>query len=340
MINNKYFPAEWESQEFVQLTWPHANTDWSDYLDEAYTCFIAIAEAITQFQNLLVVCDNISVCKEQLSHLDQTKISYIELESDDTWARDHGGITVFKDDNPVIYDFQFNGWGKKFSSEKDNQITGKLYNAGIFKNAGYLNLNDFVFEGGGIESNGNGILLTTSKCLLSNNRNEQFSKHEIETKLQEWFGAKKVLWLNSGYLAGDDTDSHIDTLARFANENTIIYISPPTEDDEHYDALKEMETQLKTFTDMSGEAFNLVSLPFPTAVYDELGNRLPATYANFLFINNAILVPVYNLATDNKALEIFAKTFPDREIIGIDCSVLIKQHGSLHCVTMQYPKGV
>lgn len=334
------FPAEWEPQAFVQLTWPHKDTDWSDDLDDAYSCFIEIAEAITRFQNLLVVCSDAAIVSSQLAHLDAGKIRIVKSATNDTWARDHGGITVFEEDQPVIYDFQFNGWGKKFPAEKDNAITKRLFDEGVFAHADYRDLNDFVFEGGGIESNGNGILLTTSECLLSKNRNEQFSKQEIETRLLDWFGAKKVLWLDSGYLAGDDTDSHIDTLARFVSENTILYVSPPAEEDEHYEALKKMEEELVHFRNLDGEPFELISLPFPPSVFDEMGDRLPATYANFLFVNQAVLVPVYNLATDAEAIAIFAKTFPEKEIIAIDCSVLIKQHGSLHCVTMQYPKGV
>lgn len=236
----KRFPAEWELQEFIQLTWPHNDTDWRYYLDEVTSCFIKIAQAITRFQNLVIVCSNSKLCEKQLAHLDQTKIRYVELESDDTWARDHGGITVFKDNRPVIYDFQFNGWGNKFMADKDNRITRLLYQKGIFENSAYCDLNDFVFEGGGIESNGNGILLTTSDCLLNINRNGHLSKQEIETQLQDLFGAKKILWLNWGYLARDDTDSHIDTLARFADENTIIYVSPPEKEDEHYEALNKM----------------------------------------------------------------------------------------------------
>ncbi len=334
------FPAEWEPQKFIQLTWPHANTDWKDYLEEAYACFIEIARNITRFQNLLIVCKDTAICKSQVTHLDLSKIRFIELDSDDTWARDHGGITVFKENNPVIYDFQFNGWGNKFPAKKDNRITQQLFNKNVFPNAIYKDLNDFVFEGGGIESNGNGILLTTSKCLLSKNRNEKFSKEEIELKLLQWFGAKKMLWLNSGYLSGDDTDSHIDTLARFVNETTIMYVAPPSTDDEHFEDLQSMEKELRKFTDLNEKPIRLIPLPFPSAVYDKEGDRLPATYANFLFVNEAVLVPVYNLPTDSEALKIFSKTFPDKEVIGIDCSVLIRQHGSLHCVTMQYPKGV
>ncbi len=334
------FPGEWEPQEFIQLTWPHSNTDWRDYLESAYACFIKIAEAISRFQKLLIVCKDSSICMKQLSHLDQSKILFFELDSNDTWARDHGGITVFKDNNPVIYDFQFNGWGQKFPATKDNIITKQLYNKKAFRNSTYMDFNDFVFEGGGIESNGNGILLTTSECLLSKNRNEKLSRQKIELKLLNWFGASKVLWLDSGYLAGDDTDSHIDTLARFANKNTILYVSPPEKGDEHYESLIKMESQLKAFTNLDGVPFNLIPLPFPPAVYNEEGERLPATYANFLFINNAVLVPIYNLVTDSEAISTFERTFPDKEIIGIDCSILIKQHGSLHCVTMQYPKGI
>ncbi len=334
------FPAEWEPQAFVQLTWPHENTDWCEDLDEAYTCFIALASAITRFQNLVVVCAEEALLQKQLAHVPQERIQYVELPSNDTWARDHGGLTVFADGKPLVYDFQFNGWGQKFEAGLDNALTAALLAKGLFPGAQYQNQNDFVLEGGALEFNGAGILLTTTTCLLSKNRNEQFTQDQIEARLKQWFGLQKVLWLQSGYLAGDDTDSHIDTLARFVDENTIMYVAPPAETDEHYEALVQMEQELQSFTNLKGEAFTLVSLPFPPAVYDADGERLPATYANFLLMPQAVLVPVYGLETDAQALEVFARQFPNKEVLGIDCSVLIRQHGSLHCVTMQYPEGV
>jgi agmatine deiminase len=172
--------------------------------------------------------------------------------------------------------------------------------------------------------------------MLEKNRNPKLSQKHIEKKLIQYLGAKKVLWLNNGVLEGDDTDSHIDTLARFVDTDTIVYQSCDDEDDSHFEELKKMEKELKSFTQLNGKPFKLIALPWIKAKYDQ-EDRLPATYANFLIINGAVLVPTYDDSNDCLALKIFKKAFPKRDIIGINCNTLIRQHGSLHCVTMQYP---
>lgn len=331
------FPSEWAEQEFVQLTWPHADTDWADMLDEVNECFVNIAKAILKYENLVIVCVDSEELEAFFSDEELLKITFAEMPTNDTWARDHGGITVFENGIRIIYDFTFNGWGMKFAANHDNQITRKLYEAGIFGEAEYKNCLNFVLEGGSVESDGEGTILTTAECLLSENRNN-LSKTEIETKLKAFFGAKQILWLNHGYLAGDDTDSHVDTLARLCPNNTIAYIKCDDETDEHYESLRKMEDELKSFSPLGvGGSFKLIELPMADAVYFE-GERIPATYANFLIINGAVLLPIYNSPKDKIAAEQLQKAFPNREIIGIDCNALIKQHGSLHCVTMQYPK--
>jgi agmatine deiminase len=340
-MNNKItFPAEWHPQHAVQLTWPHAQSDWAYLLKQVEECFIQIATEIARRQKLIIACINQAHVKNKLANAKLSNISFYEIESNDTWARDHGGITVFENGKPLIYDFCFNGWGMKFAANHDNQITRQLYKSGAFEGYQYTNMNFFVFEGGSIESDGEGTLLTTEECLLSANRNDSLSKNEIESCLLRFFGAKQVLWLKNGYLEGDDTDSHIDTLARFCDKNTIAYVKCSNPDDEHYPALLEMEKELKNFRQLNGEPYELLPLPLPTQVYDpDDGHRLPATYANFLIINKAVLLPVYNIDTDQDAIEALKNAFPDREIVPIDCSVLIRQHGSLHCVTMQYPEN-
>jgi agmatine/peptidylarginine deiminase len=332
-------PAEWHTQLAVQLTWPHAGSDWADRLNEAESCFVEIAEAIAARQQLIIVCDDAIRVKKQLKESLHNNILFFECPANDTWARDHGGITVLENGKPVIYDFCFNGWGMKFAANHDNLITRQLSKHSFFEAYGYQNMNFFVFEGGSIESDGRGTLLTTSACLLSANRNDSLSQHEIEACMQQFFGADRILWLNHGYLAGDDTDSHIDTLARFCDESTIAYVQCTDRNDEHYEALKRMEEELKQFRQPNGEAYRLVPLPMAKPVYDKVdGHRLPATYANLLIINEAVLLPVYNCPTDEAAIHIMQQTFPDREIVPVDCSILITQHGSLHCVSMQYPK--
>jgi len=327
-------PAEWEDQEFVQLVFPHENTDWKDYLDDAIKTFVKIASTIAKYQKVLIITKNLSEIKSLFEK--KKNIKFVRLDSNDTWSRDFGGITVEQDGKKFILDFKFNAWGKKFPYKLDDVITRKLKLKGIFKGYSHQSIN-FVLEGGAIESNGEGVLLTTSECLLEKNRNPRLKQKQIEQALIGFFGLKKVLWLDHGYLSGDDTDSHIDTLARFVNKDTIVYQSCDDESDEHYEALKNMQEQLKKFKGLTGRSFKLVPLPWIEPKYNGK-NRLPATYANFLIINKAVLVPTYNDKNDEKALKILKEVFQKREIIGIDCSTLIKQHGSLHCITMQYPK--
>jgi len=337
MNQNIRFPAEWEKQSFLQLTFPHANSDWNYMLDEVSKCFVEIAKAASRFQDVLVVCDDIQRVKSYFQTSEN--IWFVQVESNDTWARDHGGITVVKDGKAEIQDYIFNGWGKKFEAGLDNQITQKLFEKGVFENCQIQSF-DFVLEGGSLESDGKGTILTTAECLLSKNRNEMYSQEEIENYLKENLASKRILWLNSGYLAGDDTDSHIDTLARFCDEKTIAFVGCNSPDDEHFEALQQMKKELLLFRDFSGNPYHLVELPFPDACFDNEGNRLPATYANFTIINGAVLAPVYGVQQDEAALKILQQCFPEKEIIGINCRVLIEQHGSLHCVTMQYPESV
>jgi agmatine deiminase len=335
----RHLPAEWAPQSAIQFTFPHEDSDWAPVLDTVIPCFVKIIETVTHYQKALVICKNKEKTAAQLRGCNLANLILIELESNDTWARDHGGITVFEKGEPIILDFMFNGWGLKFPADKDNLLTQKLYDKGIFK-VKKIEKTGLVLEGGGIESDGEGTLMTTSECLLSPNRNPHLSKKQIENRLKKLFGVKRFLWLHNGYLAGDDTDSHIDTLARFCDTETICYVQCTDKKDEHYKALKKMETELKRFTTEEGKPYNLVALPMADAIYDEEGQRLPATYANFLIINKAVLVPTYGVKQDVKALEILRWCFPDRAVIGIDCRPLIWQHGSLHCITMQYPAGV
>ena len=332
-------PAEWFPQSAVQLTWPHAGTDWAPILKEVIPCFVSIAQEIMKREKLVVVCPDASEVKEQLGAFDEERVRFVELPTNDTWARDHGGISVFDPLGPMVYDFVFNGWGMKFAANKDNLITRNLYQSGVFaEEIQLMNMAPFVLEGGSIESDGRGTLMATAECLLSVNRNEYLQREEIEHYLKDVFGVKRILWIENGYLAGDDTDSHVDTLARFCSEDTIAYVKCEDESDEHYDELRAMEEEIKAFRQENGEPYRLVPLPMADEVVWE-GERLPATYANFLIINGAVLLPFYNSPKDEEARKALQAVFPDREVIGVNCLPLIKQHGSLHCVTMQYPEG-
>jgi agmatine/peptidylarginine deiminase len=334
-----HFPAEWHPQSAIQLTWPHEDTDWADILDEVTTFYIGLSKEILRHNQLLVVCAKAAEVKKHFTQIEQENLTLVEIESNDTWSRDHGAISVFIDNKPVIYDFGFNAWGLKFAANHDNQITRKLFERNIFHtDVAYHNHLDFILEGGAIESDGEGTLLTTAKCLLAPNRNQPQTKEDIEEFLIKTLGLKQVLWLNHGYLSGDDTDNHIDTLARLCDKTTIAYVQCTDENDEHYHELKKMEEELALFRTLDGEPYKLIALPMAEAVYDE-DYRLPATYANFLIMDDVILMPTYCTNKDSVAKEQLQKAFPNKEIIAIDCRTLIKQNGSLHCITMQYPKG-
>lgn len=337
------FPAEWHPQSGVQLTFPHPDSDWGYMIEEVTTCFAHLSREILKRGNLMIVCHDVEQVQKWLQPLPPSpyKLKLVQLPSNDTWARDHGGISVWVDCRPVVYDFTFNGWGLKFAADADNRITHRLFHeTDVFcSEVERRNLKNFILEGGALETDGKGTLLTTSKCLLSPNRNDTLSKGEIEDVLKAHFGLHRVLWLEHGYLAGDDTDSHIDTLARFCNEHTIAYVRCEDRNDEHYKELQAMERQLSTFSDYQGNPYRLIPLPMAPVVVEN-GERLPATYANFLIMNTAVLVPTYDcVELDNQALNAIQEAFPSREVVGVPCSALIKQHGSLHCVTMQYPEG-
>lgn len=341
--NNSFIlPAEWHPQSAIQLTWPHYGTDWNYMLEEITTCYVKLARIILQYQKLIIVCRDDAAVKLMLNVGEDLlkNLVLVELPTNDTWARDHAGISVLDENNEkYLFDFTFNGWGLKFPSNYDNQINRGLFTAKAFQSdVKYVNKKDFVLEGGALESDGRGTLLTTSECLLSPNRNSALTKSEIEEYLINTFSLKKVLWLDHGCLKGDDTDSHIDTLARLCDERTIAYIKCEDQADEHYEALSKMEKQIKKFRDFEGNPYKLIVLPMANKVIVD-GQRLPATYANFLIMNEIVLLPFYNTEKDLVAQEQLQKAFPTRKVIGVDCSAIIKQHGSLHCITMQYPEG-
>lgn len=332
-----YLPAEWEPQKAVQLTWPHAHTDWQPYLQDIVDTEVQLARVIARYQEVLIVTQDVAETKRHFTAQECQRIRFVECPLNDTWARDHGFITLLpKDDKaaPLLLDFQFNGWGNKFEASKDNLINKQLVAQNAVKGE-YVDYNDFVLEGGSIESDGKGTILTTSLCLLAPNRNQPLTQQEIERKLLDRLHADRILWIDYGKLVGDDTDGHIDTTVRFAPDDTLLYIGTDDEEDEQYDDFKKMERQLKTFRTIEGKSYRLLKLPIPQPIYYE-GERLPATYANFVVINGAVIVPTYQQdELDEQALDIIGTAFPHRDIIPIDATTVIKQHGSLHCLTMQ-----
>ena len=335
-------PAEWEKQGFVQLTWPHKDSLWYE-VEKVQACYTEIARTILRYEPLVVVGRDIAEIQADLARnglTDQAGIRFYEAPINDTWARDHGAISVYGDQGEkCILDFVFNGWGLKFAADLDNQITRAMVRAGAFTpDVRYQDMRPFVLEGGSIDTDGAGTLLTTSECLGSLNRNEYLTRQEIEEKLKHAFGLQRILWLDHGGIAGDDTDSHVDILARFCGPDTIAYTSCDDEADENYVALKAMEEQLRTFRTLDGKPYRLIPLPLPDALYLD-DYRLPGSYANFLIVNGAVLMPGACSPKDEVAAAQLKLAFPDRDVVVIDCRPLLSGHGGLHCITMQYPLG-
>lgn len=337
-------PPEWETQSAVLLTWPHDNTDWAPILPDIENVYIQLAFHIADRQLLVVACHSSDIKNHVASLLESNNVNINNVRlfiapCNDTWARDHGPITLLSEkQEPKLLDFTFNAWGAKYHANLDNEINGHLFKQPFF-DAALTQNNDLILEGGSIESDGAGSLMTTSICLLNENRNAHLSKQEIEEQLLTSLGMKQVLWIDHGHLAGDDTDAHVDTLARFAPEG-IVYVQCNDKTESHYAELCNMEKQLESFENTSGERYRLFPLPMPNSITNEDGELLPATYANYLIINGAVLVPTYNDDNDVAALNVIQKAHPNHDIIGVDCNAVIQQFGSLHCLTMQIPAGV
>ena len=324
--------AEWEKQRMVLLSFPHEETDWKEDLKASLTPFVRMAQAIAYAEPVYIICQN----KDKIADLfcSTRNMTFIEIPTNDTWIRDYGYISIEEDGTVKLLDFTFDGWGGKFEASLDNLVNQRLHQKGYMGTMPMETI-PLVLEGGSIESDGDGTILTTSECLCNPNRNGGLSKTEAEEKLKVYLGAKRVLWLDHGYLAGDDTDSHIDTLARLVNKEAIMYVKCEDTEDEHYAALKQMEEQLQTFRTSEGKPYTLIALPMCEAKFGQEGRRLPATYANFLITNHAVIYPAYDAPQDKEAHEVFRLAFPDKEIIPVNCLKLIEQGGSLHCSTMQ-----
>lgn len=337
----RVLPAEWAPQAGVLLTWPHAASDWGPTLSAVEPVFVAIAEAIARREVVVIACHDDAVARRVRGLLaragvERSRVALHVVPCDDTWARDHGPITVIEDGLPRVLDFTFNGWGGKFPAAQDDVIPARLHALGAF-GAAALEEVPLVLEGGSIESDGVGTILTTERCLLSRGRSG-LDVPGLEAALQEHLGARRVLWLRHGHLEGDDTDGHIDTLARFCDARTIAYQSCDDRADAHYEELQAMAAELGELRTAAGEPYRLIALPWPRPRFGAGGGRLPATYANFLVIDGAVLVPTYDDPADAEALARLAAAFPGREVVGIDCLPVIEQGGSLHCLTMQLPR--
>lgn len=310
--------AEWEKQEMLLVALPHKNTDWSKYLDEIMCSYVDFITTASRYQKVGVVTPSKDDFKRYCSSIPNTCL--FNINTNDTWIRDFGPINVLKNGEIISYNFLFNAWGGKFKSDLDNCVN---HNLSQLLNEPMIDYN-FILEGGSIDFNGNGVMLTTTKCLLNANRNYQMSKEQIDLKLKEIFGLKDIIWLENGSIIGDDTDSHVDTLARFIDKNTIAFSVCYDERDEHYVSLSKMKQELEKLS------FNLIELPIPSAKFFK-NKRLAATYVNFVFVNGALIVPIYNDKNDEIVLNRLKKHLPDIDVIGVDALVFLRENGSLHC---------
>lgn len=338
-------PAEWERQSAVMLTWPRPDGDFGKMLSAVEQTLSELAAAVTRFQPLLISCadeahrDHIARLLARRAVVEEM-VAFVVCPANDIWVRDHGPIGVVDIlGNPVLLDFSFNGWGGKYPAEQDNQLTARLHQAGVFGKVDYRRIH-WVLEGGSIDSDGAGALLTTSACLLTETRNPGVTREHVSMQLRERFGVERILWLDHGELTGDDTDSHVDMLARFCSADSIAYSCKDDPNDPDHAALDAMRRQLEGFVTADGQPYRLIPLPCPAPIRNDDGHVLPGSYANFLIINGAVLVPCYDDPTDEIALQRLAEAFPDRRIIGIPARPLIHQFGSIHCATMQLPAGL
>ncbi len=345
MLSGFRLPPEWAPQDAVLLTWPHTGTDWADDLAAVETVFFQLAGTILRYQALVVLCHD-EPLRDRLKTLFASQTAALHplyfalIPNNDSWARDHGPITVLDNTGaPVWLNFCFTGWGDKYSATLDNQINDRLFGTAFIAVRKIERL-DLVLEGGAIDTDGRGTLLVTKRCLLHPNRNPDLSQSELTARLSELFGLQQILWLDYGALTGDDTDGHIDMLARFTPGGAIVYQGCDDINDTHFADLQAMAQQLAQCCDAQGQLYPLLALPWPTAKFNPDGKRLPASYANFLIINGAVLVPQYADEADARALAVIGQAFAGYDIIGIPCLPLIRQRGSLHCVSMQLPRGV
>lgn len=334
----RYLPPEWAPQAATLLIWPRADGDWGGQLPCVRNAIARMAAVLAARQRVILIAAD-AECRESIAiHPDLADAGprVAELPNNDVWVRDTGPITVFADDGRRLFlDFRFDGWGGRHPSADDDALASRLYECGAL-GAGELIRQDWVLEGGAVETDGAGGLLATEGCLLHGRRNPGLGRAELETRLRDALGVKRILWLSEGRLEGDDTDGHIDTLARFAAPDHIVHQGCDDPDDEHHRPLTAMARELSALRTADGRPYRLTALPLPAPQYHD-DRRLPAGYANFLLGNGVILAPAYDDPADAKAHALLADCFPDRELIPIDCRALIRQNGALHCAAMQIP---
>ncbi len=337
---SRRLPAEWEPQSAVMLTWPQPDSDWGEDLARVEGVYRAIVAALAPHQVVLIACASEAHRRHVAAQCPRAHAERIHLavaRGDDSWSRDHGPIGVFEDGHPLLLDFEFDGWGGKYPATRDNAITVTLHRAGVWPGVP-LARPGMVLEGGAIETDGQGTLLATRASIIDTQRGNPDCRR-VERVLREWLGIRRFLWLEHGQLEGDDTDGHIDTLARFVAPDHIVHVSTNTDDPDHAE-IQAMIAELRALRTATGQPYRLTALPAPEPMRDADGRRLATSHANFLIANRQLLAPVYGSGSDQAALATLRACFPDRELVAIDCRPLIEQNGSLHCVTMQLPAAV
>lgn len=337
-----YMPAEWDTHSATMLIWPHNRSTWpGKSLQKVEAVFVELIKTLHTYEPILLFVADETI-KEKVIHLfeaHQVNKDFVNIAVqpvNDVWARDCGPIFIKnKNDRFLITDWEYNAWGEKYAPwSDDNQLS--VWIAEKFGLKSYsINM---VLEGGSIETNGEGLFLTTESVLLNENRNPSLSKNEIEQYLHFFLGTNKVIWLKEG-LAGDDTDGHIDDLTRFVNKNTVVTAYTNDKTDVNYHVLKENYERLKLATDQDGNLLNVIPIPIPkTKIEGETvdgSEYVPASYANFYIANGIVLVPLYDERFDDEILDLFQEYFPDREVKGIPCADLVWGQGSIHCITQQ-----
>lgn len=340
----RFFLPEWTKQWGTLLTWPHESGDFSHWLDAIEDTYVKLVGAIQPRQHVLVLCQD----PQHHSHIEKKlaaarvslkAVRFFQIPYNDLWIRDYGPLHVLENGRLKLLNFRFNGWGGKYEHALDDAATDALIAQNAFSELqAEVESADFVLEGGALETDGLGTLLCTERCVLAETRNPGMRRVQMEEMLRNRLGVERILWLKNGYLEGDDTDGHIDMLVRFTDPHTLCYVSCQDKTDPHYEALQALLLELQALRNFQGEPYKLVPLPWPTPKFSaRTQRRLPASYANFLIINQVVIVPVYDDPADQVALEQLQHCFPHRYLIPIDASVLIEQFGSIHCATMQLP---
>ncbi|HEY0246276.1 MAG TPA: agmatine deiminase family protein [Mucilaginibacter sp.] len=335
-----FFPAEWHPHTATWLSWPHKKESWPGKINTIYKPYCEFIKAVSESELV-----RINVADEQMQAfainelnkvgIDLNKIQFFSFPTNDAWCRDHGPAFLINNETKqkAIVDWGYNAWGGKYPPfDLDDVIPTKIgnhfnlpvYNPGI------------VMEGGSVDFNGKGTILTTTACLLNKNRNPHLNQQQIETYLHNYYGAEQILWLGDG-IVGDDTDGHIDDITRFVTEDTIVTVVEENKNDDNYHILQDNLKTLKTMRLLNGKQLDIIELPMPDAVIYE-DQRLPASYANFYIGNAAVVVPTYRCNKDDKALEILQGCFPERKVIGIDSTDIIWGLGSFHCLSQQEPE--